>query len=155
MNNPEIDDLYRIVIHDEDVAGLQVAVNHALFVRRLQTPARLCDDPHHTFQSESRAGALHELFEGRAGQERHDEERPSLVILLEVPGVQHVDDVWMTEVGEYGPFLVEQLQRGGAQRSAHALECDETLGCEVVGLVYDPHSPLTHRLAAELVTAVD
>ena len=109
MNDPEIDDLDRVVIHDENIAGLQIAVNYALFVCRLQTPARLRDDPHNTFQSEPRAGALHELFQRRSGQERHDEERPSLVILLEIPGVQHIDDVRMTEVGEYGPFLVEQL----------------------------------------------
>ena len=41
MNNPEIDDLYRVVIHDENVAGLQIAVNYTLFVRRLQSPACL------------------------------------------------------------------------------------------------------------------
>ncbi len=96
VDNPEIDDLHRIVVHDENVARLEVAVNHALFMGRLKTPARLCDDPHDALQREPRADTLHELFERRAGQERHDEERPALVILLELPGVEHVDDIRMT-----------------------------------------------------------
>jgi hypothetical protein len=44
VNDPEIDDLHRIVIHDEDVARLEVACS-LLFMRCLKTPARLCDDP--------------------------------------------------------------------------------------------------------------
>ena len=155
MNNPEIDDLHRIVIHDEDIAGLQIAVNYALFMRCLKAPARLRDDSHDTFQREPRAGALHQLFERRAGQERHDEERPSLVILLEIPGVEHIDDVRMTQMGEHRPFFVEQFQGGGAQRSAHAFERHVTFRCDVVSLVDNPHPALTHRLAAELVAAVD
>ena len=51
MNNPEIDDLYSVVLHDENIAGLQIAVHYALFVRRLQSPARLRHDSHNTFQS--------------------------------------------------------------------------------------------------------
>ncbi len=70
-------------------------MNHALFVGGLKTPARLGDDAHDALQREPRAGALHQLFERRAGQKRHDEKRPALVILLELPGVQHIDDVRM------------------------------------------------------------
>ena len=155
MNNPEIDDLHRIVVHDEDIAGLEVAVNYTLFMGCLKTPAGLRDDPHDAFQREPRAGALHELLERRAGQKRHDEEGPSLVLLTEFPSVEHVDDVWMTQMGEHRPFFVEQFQCGGAQRSAHALERHVTLRCDVVGLVDNPHTTLTHWLTTELVTAVD
>src|ERR1019366_5475000 len=98
VNNPEVDDLHRIVIYDENVAGLEVAVNHALFMCCLKTATCLRDDPHDALQRKPRAGAMHELFQRRAGQKRHDEERPSLVILLEFPSVEHVDDVRMAEM---------------------------------------------------------
>src|ERR1017187_2253837 len=43
MNDTEVDDLHRIVVHDEDVAGLEVTVNHPSFVGRLKTTADLRD----------------------------------------------------------------------------------------------------------------
>ena len=155
MDNPEVDDLYRIVIHHEDVAGLQVAVDHALLMRGLKAAARLCDDPHDALQREPRTGGLHQLFERRAGQKRHDEERPSLVFLIEFPCVEYVDDVRMAQMGEHRPFFVEQFQCGRAQRSAHALERYVAFGGNVVCLVNNTHATLTHGLTAELVPAVD
>ena len=58
-------------------------------------------------------------------------------------------------MGEYRPFFVEQFQGGRAQRSAHAFERHVTLRCDVVGLVDNPHTALTHGLTNELVSAVD
>ncbi len=47
MHHSEIDDLYGVIGHHEQIAGLEIAVNEAAGVSGLQSATRLDQDFHH------------------------------------------------------------------------------------------------------------
>src|SRR5215472_9165726 len=151
MHHSEIDDLDGVIVHHEQVAGLDIAVDYSLIVGRLQTAAGLADDLDRAVGSEAPARRLDQLIESHPGKQRHDEIRLPPLILDELSDIQDVDDVGMTESGKDAPFLVKHLDRGGIGRALDCLYRYEPF-CDVVkGLIDDAHAALANRRAFDAV----
>lgn len=146
LDHAEIDDLRRIVVHDEDVAGLQIAMDQAVIVSDLQTPADLGDDLDDPFEREARTGTLDELGQGRAMQKRHDEEGLAGAAILDFTNVAEVDDIGVAQTGENVPFLGEQLDGEGVHDVAHGFYGDIAAGLGVEGAIHDSHAALAQGL---------
>ena len=58
VGDAEIDDLHGIVVHDENIARLEIAVNQAVLMGRLQSPARLCRQSPPSVPPSAGAGTL-------------------------------------------------------------------------------------------------
>ena len=75
MRHSEVNNLHRVVFQHDDVGGLDVAVDQALFVRGLQSPASLRDDVDRAFHGQALAGRLDQLAQRKSRQQGHDEVR--------------------------------------------------------------------------------
>ena len=111
VRHAEVDDLHRIVRHHEDVARLQVAMDEAVFVRGVETAARLGEDLDDAIDGQAMAGSANELIERLPWQQGHDEERPLMAVLFVLPHVEDFDDVGMTDGLECRALFVEELER--------------------------------------------
>ena len=105
----EIDNFHGIVVHDEQIAGLQVTVNEPAAMSGLQPAARLADDLDPAFRGKSRLSGFHECVERCAWQKRHREVRPVLAVFDEVTDIQNVDDIRMAELRKHAPFLLKKV----------------------------------------------
>ena len=107
VSDAEIDQLHGVEIHHEDVAGLDVPMDEAVFMGGLQTPAGLNHDFDHALDGEPLADVFDQEIEGSAREKRHDEKRLSLPGLLEFAGIEYIDDIGVVDARENGPFLME------------------------------------------------
>jgi len=98
----EIGELYASVCGDEDVRGLDVAVDHTLAMEQLQRVANLADD----LQNHGRfyAHAVDGLVQVGAIDELHDEIQTPCVRL---PKIIHRNDAWMLQLGQGAGLGVE------------------------------------------------
>ncbi len=154
MYDAKVDDLGGVVFHHENVAGLEIAMNEAALVGRLQSAAGLHQDLYRPIHREPLAGALDEVIESVAGKERHNEIWLAPAVLLELADVEDVNDVGMAEAGQHGPLFREQLDGGGVGDVAHGLERHIALGHVIPGAIDDAHPPLAER-GADLVPVID
>ena len=146
VRHAEVDDLDRIIFHDEDVARLQVAVHQAAFVRRLQAAAGLGHNLDCAFDGEMMARLANKVIESRAGQERHDEVRFLLPFFFKFSDVKDLDDVGMAHRGENIALFVEQLKRGRIGNVEDCLDGDFAADDGVVGAIDQPHATLPEDL---------
>ena len=146
----EIDDLHRIVVHDEDVAGLDIAVDEALFMGGMETMGGLGDDFKHAGDAQPRAAILDEAIERGARQERHHEEGFFHTILVEFADVVDVDDIGVDHGGEDAPLFVEKLEGGGIFDVEDGFEGHFPLHEPVDGAIHHAH-PSAPKHFAEFV----
>ncbi len=144
----EVEDLGPAVLCDEDVGGLDVAVDDAPAVRLGEAP---CDpEPELRDVGELERTPLHPFLECLALVAGHGDEEPAVVRLVDV-----VDgaDVRVIERRRGARLLDEALlgvlvprQLGGEE-----LEGDGPLEAGVLGAVHDTHAALTELLANHVV----
>src|SRR5205085_2159146 len=154
VGDTEIDDFHRVVIHDKDVARLQVAVHQATLVRGLEAPARLADDfddPVHVQAAVLRGDQLSQRFSGKQG---HDEVRLDGAVVIEFPEVEYLNDVGMTDGGEHIALFIEEVQRGATGSIADRLQRYTAFDDGVIGVVDDAHAALPQHLT-DFVTPLD
>jgi hypothetical protein len=86
LRDPEVEDLHRFAARardEEDVVGLQIAVNHAVFVRRVERFEELLAHLERLFFAEP-TSALDALRKRLAGEALHHEERNAALGLIEI-----------------------------------------------------------------------
>ena len=157
LRDPEIEqlhgDLSFAAAREEDIRGLDVAVDHPGRVRPLQPEARLRRDAERELGREARHPQVRGV-EVLSFQELHDQIRVAGGGVGS--GVQDLGDVGRLD-GPRGPrFALEALhdRRGDEERiDRDYLHGDAPLRREVTRLVDCPHSPFSDR-ANELVLAV-
>ena len=116
---PEVGDLDHAVLAQDDVLGLDVAVDQAGAVRRAERLQDRVEDVERRARGQ-RALGLHHLAQGVPGDELHREEHPALVLALVVDG----DDVGVAEPGGRPGLAAEPADEGlvGGEARAHDLQ---------------------------------
>jgi len=89
VRHPEVHDLHRAVVLDEDVRGLDVAVDDARLVRVREAREHLDDDGHLALERERRRLA-HRLLEILTLQQLHRDEGRAVRVVAEVEDGHHV-----------------------------------------------------------------
>ncbi len=142
--HPEVHDLHRAVLVDEDVRGLDVAVHDAGLVRMGEAGQHLHDDVDLALQGQGR-GRAHRLLQVHALEQLHRDERRAVGVRPEVEDVHHVG---MRHARDgLGLALEPRLELGVVGDGGHHhLERDVALEDGVVGEVHDPHRALAQRL---------
>ena len=127
---------------DEDVRGLDVAVDDAARVRGLERVGNLQRGIEHLIHAERTGREV--VVERFALQAFHDDERLALLLIDRVNRA----DVRVIERGRRARFATETFERGRVERPplGEELESDEAAEAGVLGLVDDPHAA-----AAELL----
>ena len=146
VGDAEIDDLDRVILHDEEVARFQVAVYQSALMGRLQTAAGLANDFDHAAHGQTAAPGGDQLAQGFAGKQRHDEIRLAGAILVELAEIENLYDVRVTDGGEDVALFVEKFQCGAARGIADGFERDAALDDDVVGVVDHTHAALPQHL---------
>ncbi len=151
LGDAEVGDLGVPVLLEEDVAGLDVTVQHAARVGGAQRGECLGHHEHDALRGERPPG--HDLVaQGGPRQALHDEERRR-VILAEV---QHGHDVRVEEPGGDQRLLLEPLAhpRQGSRLGPQDLDRGRALEALVEG-VEDPRHPSFTKEAIDAVSAAD
>ncbi len=146
VGDAEIDNLDRVILQHQEVARFQVAVHQSALVRGLQAAARLANDFHHPAHRQTAALGRDQFAQGFAGKQRHDEIRLAGAVFVELPEIENLYDVGMTDGGEHVALFVEKLQRGAARGIADGLERHTALYDGVVGVVDYTHPALPQHL---------
>ena len=123
VRHAEVDDLHRVVGHDEDVARFQVAMNQAAIVCSLQPAARLRQDFDHTFDRETVTGLVNQLVECLSLKQGITK-NGFLPAVVELPDVEYLDDVRVADRLEGAAFLVEELEGEGVGELVEGLDGD-------------------------------
>ncbi len=133
-----LDDLLVLVVRQEDVVGLEVAVDDAAGVHRGEGAKERDAHPHDLLDGQP-VEPLHTLGEGLARQVLHDEVRATGRILVVV---QHVDDAAARHRRRGPRFLVEATQdvRVGGQARQEHLDRHATAHGDVHGLEDRSHA---------------
>src|SRR2546427_2819817 len=139
VGDTEVDDLYRVVFHDEDVAGLEIAVHQAALVRGVESAAGLEEDVGQTAHRQLPARAAEQGLKRHAGQQGHDEVRLPGSLLFELSDVVQLDDVGVRQVLQQITLFVERLELTGIRDVKNRLDGHLTLDLLIVGPVDDPH----------------
>ncbi len=141
-----------VVIHYEDVAWLEIAVNQPSLMRGLQTFAHLGNDLHNPPQSKPRAGMGDQFSQGLTLQQRHHEERFLMPVFLDDVDVADLNNVGVRHLRQSPPFLGEELYRVGVGNVPNYLNGDGTSGLGVEGAPNDTHAAFT-QLLLQFVTS--
>ena len=150
----EIDDLYRIVGHDEHVIRLDVAVDQATLVRRLQTAADLIHDLNGSFHGQWLAGVPDEVRQRATRQKRHHKIRPGHAAVFELPDVIDFNDVRMRDRRLQAPFLIKQVERRPVLYIQDGLQRDIALHQHIPGVVDHAHAAFVQNFP-QLVPRAD
>ncbi len=148
VREPEVHDLHTSLVGEEDVAGLQIAVDDAVGVRVREAARDVACEPHGL---ERRHRASPEpLLERLAAEELQDEEGSALVDAV----VVQRDDVRVVEPGGRLRLLAQRLLEDvrARERRAHGLEGDEAAELGVARLEHDAEAAAAD-LAEELEPA--
>ena len=135
LRDAEVEHLGDVVVvvglaHEEDVLGLEIAVDDALLVRAIERAAHLVDDPDRLLESEA-VGVVQALVERLADQHLHDDVGAAV---LRHPVVEDLDGVLRLD-GRGGPRLVVE-------------SCPRVLAVGVLGLdELDGHARPERRVA--------
>ena len=136
----EIQNLGVAAVGDEDVRGLDVAVDDSLAVGGLEGVGNF--DPQGEQAIEFHRLSLNQMFQSLAAQALHHDEEMSIVLANLVHGA----DVGMVQRRRGASFAAEAFERLGifGRRVGEKLESDETAELRVLSFVDD-----THPAAAE------
>ena len=141
----EVDQLHRSVWLDQDVLGLQVAVDHAVLVAILQRIAQLNGDPNRLLDRQRRVLAKVftqqcpvDIFQDQVGR-RATVEAALLDQFLDVGVVQTLADLQLALVPTERPGIADQTRK-------RDLEHDESASGAVARLVGVVHAPLAETL---------
>ncbi len=142
--HPEVHDLHRAVLVDEDVRGLDVAVNDALLVRVGQAGQHRGDDRDLALHVEGGLAA-HGLLEVLALQELHGDVGRAIGVVVEVENRDHVG---MGHLGHGLRFALEALLQLGVVGDArdHDLQGHVAVELGVAGEVHHAHGALAQRM---------
>jgi hypothetical protein len=137
MRQPEIQDLELAIWLDADIRRLEIAMNHAVAVRRVQCRGQL----HTTFDGfgfRHWAGTQAIAQSDSRNVLEHQEIDAVLTIQI-VNGRQ----IGMGQLGYDLSFLAQSLARQGIanQFEREDLDCDRTIEVRVMGLVNNAHAP--------------
>src|SRR5258708_748326 len=146
VGDAEIDNLGRVIRQHQEVARFQVAVHQSALVRGLQAAARLANDFHHPAHRQTAALGRDQFAQGFAGKQRHDEIRLAGAIFVELPEIENLYDIGMTDGGEHVALFGEKLQRGAARGIADGFERHTALYDGVVSVVDHTHPALPQHL---------
>ncbi len=139
---PEVADPYPTVATDEDVGGLEVAMDDPLRMRGVQAGRRVGEHRDHI--SPGALGRCEPAREIDAVDELHHHEHPGGAVLERVAAdVEHLHDVGMGQPGERPRLAGEPL---GARGGGPLHQLDRDVAAEL-GVVRPPH--LAHRTRAE------
>ena len=150
----EVDDLDRIVLQNEKIAGLEIAMDQSVLVRGVQPAAGLRDDFDRAIHAEPLGRVFDQRIERGPFEQRHDEVRAALAFLFELAHVVNVDDVRMVERRQHRAFPAEQLERGWVGRIENGLQRHVPAQLTVKGAVDDAH-PAPAQNGSPVVTVFD
>ena len=142
----EIEHLRAIARADEDVGGLDVAVDDARGMGGLECVRDLDPQPEHRIACERTGGES--VLQRRALEVLHGDERSSVLLADVVDGA----DMWMAERRSGSGFTLKAAQRFGIARqiSGDELERHGTVKPRILGLVDHAH-PAAAELADDAV----
>ena len=131
----EVENLGVAAVGDENVCGLDVAVDDSLAVRGFEGVGDF--DPEGEQAIEFHRLSLNQMFQGLAAQAFHHDEEMAVVLADFVDGA----DVGMVQRRSRAGFAAETFERLGILRSIvrEKLESDETSELSVLGLIDDTH----------------
>jgi hypothetical protein len=93
VGDAEIDNLYRVIFHHENIARLQVTVHKAALVRRLQSPAHLRHYSGRALRGQAMTRCANQSVESGARQQGHDKVRLLLAVFVKLSNVEDLDDI--------------------------------------------------------------
>ena len=140
LRQAEIGDLHVPAVVDQDVLGLDVAVDDAHAVRRCQSVQRLGDDAQHLAHAE-RALQVHVVTQVHSMHVFHDQ----IVQPIEFASVIHLHDMWVRDRrGGLGlavePFHELLAVRSLRQLHVHDLDGDAAFEPGILRLVHGRHA---------------
>ena len=122
------------------------------FVGRLQAAAGLGNDVNRALHGETMARLADEIFQGGAGEQRHNEVGLLFAFFFKFSDVEDLHDVGMAHGGEHVALLVEQLKRGRIGNVEDRLDRYFTAHDGIVGPIDQAHPALAEDLP-DLVAA--
>src|SRR5262249_20299635 len=127
---------------DENVLRLNVAMNDAFLVSKLQSVADLANDGQRPFGRQ--AARLHELAQVEAVHILHEE----VVHAADLAEIVHGDNLRMADACQGAGFAHEALRKGGVLPGERRqdLERDQSVKLDLPGLVNRAHSTLAEKL---------
>ena len=156
MNHAKINDLDRVVLHHENIAGFDVAMDEVLIVRSLQTRGKLAKScQRYDRQSERSPDVLNNFFQSPPGQQGHNKIRATLAVKNPIAGVEDVDNIGVTEARKDSPLAFKQLNGFGTGVGPDRLESDKPFGYNIIGFVDDTHPTFAQRSFGDFIATVD
>src|SRR5258708_36336680 len=142
FHQPKIQNLHPAWIHNEDVRRFYVTVNDSVGVRGLQCAGHLHSDVHQL--ADLHRPASHELLQGLALQQLHDDNRAAGMLLDFVNGA----DVGMVQRGCSPRFTQQSLQGLTISRKVfrQTFQRYPASEPEVLRFIDAPHSPSSNLL---------
>ena len=138
QREPEVCDVRRAVLVEQDVRGLEIAVQHAVIVRELH---RVGDRREQAERARAIASQLGETFRERATVEQIHAEVAEVAVLAHLV---HRHDVVMLQVGGRARTIHETLHGAKPRRAGvRHLECDEPLEPRIVGFPDLAHAAIS------------
>ena len=147
VGDAEVDDLYRIILQNEQIARLQIAMNQVMLVRRLEAPACLRQHLNGTLHRQPRTGGLDQFLKGHSRQERHHEVGASGAAFFHFPDVEDFDDIGVAHAGQDGAFPLKKLEYHFVLGIANGFDRDLPVHHRVQGSIHDAHPPLAEDVA--------
>ena len=147
--HPEVHDLHRPVHGEEDVGGLDVAVDDARVVRAGEPVQELHDDVHLPLQGQG-PRAAEDVEEVLALEQLHRDVGRAVVVVAQV---EHGEDVGVDDLGHRPRLALEARLLVGVASDLreHDLEGDVPLQHGIAGVVDDAHGAPAHT-ADDLVS---
>src|SRR6201993_5601738 len=143
MHHTEVDDLGAVILHYQNVARLQVAVDQSSLVRGLQSPAHMGCNFYHALHGQAGAGVGDQIGQRGSAQQWHHKERRLPTVFFKEIHIPNFYDIRVRDLGEGSPFFREQIDRHRIGHILHEFDGDRTTSLNVKGAPDHAHTAFT------------